>query len=584
MKRVANATLSKAVLAVVCTSVIGGCFRPLPQSEGHLSRPDARAEPGTIPPPVGVSAALPKPRPTQKTETFSVVVNNVRVQDLLFALARDAKLNVDIYPGITGTVTLNAIDQTLPQILTRIAKQVDMRYELDGPNLVVMPDSPYLRVYKVDYVNLERTMTGTLSVSGQITGTGVPGAGGSGGGGGATGAANASTLTVRDVSNNRFWDSLIDNISDLLRETDKVLPATPLANIAQQQAQAQASGGGGGPPPSVPAPTVAYREAASVIANREAGILSIRATSRQHERIQEFLDQVLTSARRQVLIEATIVEVQLSTAYQQGIDWRIFSQGSAGFDITQSATGTAALLSNPTGSIFTLAYNSARFAATLKLLETFGNVRVLSSPRLSAVNNQTAVLRVVDNVVYFNVTAQTSQVVNAPGLTTVTTTPVVVPVGIVMYITPNISDNDLVLFNLRPSISRIIRFVQDPNPVIPRDTPNQVPEIQTRELESVIKIASGEMAVMGGLIQDRAESNEAMVPGVNRLPLLGNFFGNRRLISEKSELVIFLRPVVVKDASLDGDFRGYREFLPGDDFMSEPNPARRGPRGQVLRP
>ena len=119
---------------------------------------------------------LPKPEPTTRPETYSVVVNNVDVHDLLFALARDAKVNVDIEPGITGKVTLNAIDQTLPQLLTRISRQVDMRYELHGPDLVVMRDTPYLRVYRVDYVNLDRNATMKVAVSSQLAG-GTTGAG-----------------------------------------------------------------------------------------------------------------------------------------------------------------------------------------------------------------------------------------------------------------------------------------------------------------------------------------------------------------------------------------------------------------------
>jgi hypothetical protein len=115
-----------------------------PPSSGHIGADSVQAAPAksNIPQPVQQSAALPKPKPAAKTETYSVVVKDVKVEELLFALARDAKLNVDIHPGIRGTVTLNAIDQTLPQLLNRIAKQVDMRFELDGPNLVVMPDTP----------------------------------------------------------------------------------------------------------------------------------------------------------------------------------------------------------------------------------------------------------------------------------------------------------------------------------------------------------------------------------------------------------------------------------------------------------
>jgi general secretion pathway protein D len=552
------------------------------ESAGHIGEQGPPST-GQIPPPVQALPVLPKPRAAARQETYSVVVNNVRVQELLFALARDAKLNVDIHPGITGTVTLNAIDQTLPQLLTRIAKQVDMRYEIDGPNLVVMPDSPFLRVYKIDYVNMKRQTTGAVAVSGQIS-SGQPAAGGAGGtgGGGSSGGsganANTSNVRVTNTSDNDFWDRLIDNIKDILRETDKVLPAggvaPPVSPAAQQQQQGAAGGGGGQAAPATP--NVTFREAASVIANPESSVITIRATGRQHEKIQEFLDQVLANARRQVLIEATIVEVQLSNAYQQGIDWNILRTGTAG--ISGGLVPQGALTASPTASYLTLNYTSASFLATIRLLETFGNVRVLSSPRVSAINNQTAVLKVVDNRVYFTISAQTSQAANVSSLTTFTTTPNVVPVGFVMNVTPQISDSDSIILNVKPTISRIVGFVQDPNPVLAAVNPpvvSRIPEIQTREIESVMKVISGQVAVMGGLIQDNLEENADTVPLVNRIPLLSDLFQNTTKINRKSELVIFLRPQVIKDASLDGDYRGYRTFLPGEDFMSQPNPGRR---------
>ena len=133
-------------------------------SAGHVEAA-APAPASEIPEPVRITPILPKPKPAARPETYSVVVNNVKVQELLFALARDAKLNVDIHSGITGSVTLNAINQTLPQLLERISKQVDMRYEIDGPNLAVMPDTPYLRIYKIDYVNMDRDTTSTVGTS-----------------------------------------------------------------------------------------------------------------------------------------------------------------------------------------------------------------------------------------------------------------------------------------------------------------------------------------------------------------------------------------------------------------------------------
>ena len=136
--------LRKTAATALFAALLTGCGQvPIKPSSTHINAADAPRAEGQIPPPVRVAPVLPKPEPTARPETYSVVVNNVNVHDLLFALARDAKVNVDIEPGLTGKVTLNAIDQTLPQLLTRISRQVDMRYELHGSDLVVMRDTPY---------------------------------------------------------------------------------------------------------------------------------------------------------------------------------------------------------------------------------------------------------------------------------------------------------------------------------------------------------------------------------------------------------------------------------------------------------
>jgi len=128
------------------SALVAACSQtPLKPAPTHLTSADQTHPEGTIPPPVQVTPVLPKPRPALRPETYSVVVSNVRVQELLFALARDAKLQIDIDPSLTGTVTLNAIDQTLPQLLARIARQVDLRYEIDGQNLIVTRDASWLR-------------------------------------------------------------------------------------------------------------------------------------------------------------------------------------------------------------------------------------------------------------------------------------------------------------------------------------------------------------------------------------------------------------------------------------------------------
>jgi general secretion pathway protein D len=570
-----------------------------PPARGHLQADETpKVTKAGIPPPVQTTMALPKPRPAAKVETYSVVVHNVRVQDLLFALARDAKINVDIHPGIDGLITLNAIDQTLQQLLSRIAKQADIRWEMEGPNLTVMPDSPYLHTYKIDYVNMSRDTSGTVTVTTQIasTGTGASSTVSAGGG-------NNSLTRIENKSLNRFWETLEKNIKDLLRETDKVLPDGTSETVIEQSDQqatsgtgVQQSGSGRGTAgaqqgiATSPNPTTlqqtgttvvkrsTFREAASVIVNAESGIVTVRATARQHEKVQEFLSQVMASVRRQVLIEATVAEVSLADNYQQGIDWTRLRLDNLGFKIVQSATGA---ITAPPSSLMQLTYTNpdsrvGNISGTVKLLEAFGNVKVLSSPKLSVLNNQTAVLKVVDNLVYFTIKAEiTAGNINSSGLKAYTTTVNSVPVGLVMNVTPQISDNDTVLLNIRPSISRKFGEVVDPNPDLKTaGVTSTIPVIRTREMESMIRVENGNIAVMGGLMEDAMDNTDNTVPVVSRIPIVGSLFQNRDDTRRKTELVVFLRPIVVKDASLDGDYAAFRDKVPGQNFFgNNPGPA-----------
>jgi len=547
--------------------LLTGCGLPPQQpSEAHLRAPAKPVE-GAIPPPVQVAPLLPEPKPTTRAETYSVVVHNVPVQDLLFALARDAQVQIDIHSDVTGNVTLNAIDQTLPQLLARIARQVDMRYEVKAGTLVVQRDTPFLRVYRIDYVNLSRegSVTGTLSssVTGSVTS-------GTSGGGGAD--QSNSVATIKAESKNKFWDSLEQNVKEILRETDKIVPAsasTPAATSAKPAAGAQAT------QVASAAPTVVYREAASVITNREAGVLTVRATSRQHEKIQEFLDRVMVNARRQVQIEATVVEVELNNNYQRGIDWS-FMNGPWNIGQSQSTFPFNSLnVPGATGGL-AIGYSSASLLVNLRLLEQFGSVRVLSSPSISALNNQIATLKVVDNVVYFEVKAQQSQQVNSGVLATFDTTPRTVPVGLTMSVVPQISEGGTIALLVRPSITRVVRFVPDPNPAL-TTVQNLIPEIRTREMESVMRLQEGEIGVLGGLMQDTRASSEGGIPGVRQIPGIGQILANQDDSAKKSELVIFLRPTIIRDASIDGDYRSYRSYLPSDNFLNEPNPQQVAP-------
>jgi len=547
---------------------------PMKPADQHIRAEEPRPE-GDIPPPVQVAPILPRPKPTARPETYSVVVSNVRVAELLFALARDAKLNVDIHPEVTGSITLNAIDQTLPQLLARIARQVEMRYEIRDNTIVVVPDSPFLRTYRVDYLNMARDTQSDISLSTSIGG-GAAGAGSAAG----TPGGGGTQQRISNKSNHHFWESLIANVKDILKETDRILPAQS-APAAIVTAVPPAPPAAPGQPPAstttaftAPAPTSTYIEKASVIANPEAGILTIRATGRQHEKIQEFLDQVLASASRQVLIEATVVEVRLNNDYQQGINWSAIPRTGGGFSINQPGGNTSPAGVNTSNFTIGFLNQAGNLSVVLRFLESFGTLKVLSSPKVSVLNNQTALLRVVDNLVYFTIKSDISQ--NQTQTVQVFTTTVnPYAVGFVMSVTPQISDTDRVLLNVRPTITREIGRAVDPNPaLVALNITNTVPLLQTRELESMLHIQSGQVAIMGGLMQDELDEVDDGIPGVSRIPGVNRVLRQFRNTNRKTELVVFLRPTVVRDASVDGDFRRFRTLLPDEGFMSRPNPGK----------
>ena len=394
----------------VVLMAVAGCTVPPPQereiSVGHLATQPAEPRPeAEIPETVRRRAFVPLPEPTPPSETYTVVVNEVPVKELLFALARDAALNIDVHPNIDGQVTLNAVDQTLTQILDRIGRQVDLRYENRAGTLLILPDTAFLRTYQLDYVNVSRDTTSDSQTSTEVAT--VAGAGGGGGEG------NASTTQVNNVSNNRIWETVIIALREIV---------SPNPNLGIEDP----------------------RE--TVIANPESGVIVIRATASQHALVQAYLDKVTVNLHRQVLIESTIVEVELSDQYQSGIDFSRFLganiSGLAFSNVTTAAFAAAA--SGVSGLLVQVADQAGTVDQDIniivRLLKEFGDTRVLSSPKLMTLNNQTALLKVVDNEVYFTVEVTEEEDADTGDIRQDITSNVnTVPVGLVMNVTPQIS-------------------------------------------------------------------------------------------------------------------------------------------------
>jgi general secretion pathway protein D len=537
-------------LALVALSaagtVLAGCgplqkFDPAPE---HLETAVPR---DGIPATVTQPPLPPPPVSAPRQETYSVVVTDVPVRDVLFALARDAGINVDISGDIQGNVTMNAIDQTLPQILDRISRQVSLRYELGQGGIAITPDVPFWRNYRIDYVNLARGSEGEVTVATQVATTGQGGVDGEGGGsegsgsGGESELGNISRTTVKSVSDNSFWAVVTANVRQL---------------VTGRAAAAEGGTGAEGTDP--------------VVANPIAGVLGVNATQAQHAQVQAFIDEVAVNSKRQVLIEVTVVEVNLSDEYQAGVDWAsVSSDGGLGSD---GVSFVSEMLGDALGAppVFTMTYNNfdadgSGFSAAVKMLQQFGNTKVLSSPRIMALNNQTALLKVVDERVYFSLEQETIEGTDNNNPRTIVTSEIrTVPVGFVMSVTPQINVNGNVSLNVRPTITRILGFVTDPAPqLIDSDVEfeNLVPEIHVNEIESLLEVADGQTVVIGGLMTDEVRKNSDEIPLLGRLPGLGNLFKYRDDAVTKSELVLFLRPTVIRGAGV-GDSRIARASLP----------------------
>ncbi len=574
-----RASVRAAFVCALTVFLLAGCYKRsvLPQSEGHLTTPAAKPALADVPPPARVSSFVPEPTPVLKPPTYSVTVNEVPVKELLLALARDTKQNIDIHPGLGGLVSLNAINETLPAILERISKQVPLRYRQTGNTLEVTPDEPFTKTYQINYVNMTRNSTSLTSVSGRI------------GGATGTGTTGASTTSVSTTTANEFWKTLETDLRGIVlssqnqsaqAKADREALYRTLAQIRLQETRAAPAAALGAATPLGGGPEAASMSGAaaalanlkpveSVLINPITGTVTVSATETQHNLVQSYLDRVQGQAQRQVLIEATIVEVTLSDQYQAGVDWsRLAISGGVTFNQSLLAgnIGTpptfAIGYTNPTSPI-------GNIAAAIRLLDQFGNTRVLSSPKLMAMNNQTALLKVTDDITYF--TIKVTPATFSGGFLTAqavfTTTPETLEVGVVLSLTPQINENGQVMLSVRPSITRLLNFVNDPNPELARaGVTSPIPQLQKREIESVLQLTSGQTAILGGLMQDNTQYNRNAVPGVGNpanTGILSELFGFRNDKLTKTELVIFLRPTVILNPSLESDeLKFFQRLLP----------------------
>ncbi len=500
--------------------------------------------------------AAPKPPKVANAKLVTLAVtDDVPLRDVLFELGRLANVDIEVGPGLDAAgINLRASNRPFNEVIERIATLSNLRYSVTGNSIRVEKDLPYIKNYSVDLLNLVRSSTAGYTLSTSILGGGSSGGGSSGSsssssgsGGGVSGGnvgTSGTTSSITSQGESDMWSALESSLKEI---------------IAFNPAGAGPDGASGSPAPSSDA-------AGSIVINRQAGIISANATQAQHEMIGRFLGMMSRNSSAQVLIEAKIVEVSLTDQFLSGVNWNQVLGGGSDpdyFKFGKYATGSEFTTGSFPLKSVAFGIDSSSLDFVVQAAQKFGSTRTLSSPRLSATNNQQAVLTFARNEVFFDCeTTPSTTIAGTPPVVTPgtrTCTPNAVPIGIILSILPAINlDSQEVTLNVRPTLTRVVG--SQPNPAEPTST---YPIIEVRELDSVMKVNSGGVMVIGGLMEDASRNLSDAVPGVGEIPVFGNLFKSRNEDSTKRELIIFIKATIVNpDGSSHAvDKKVYEKFL-----------------------
>ncbi|MGM0565053.1 MAG: hypothetical protein ACQES2_12045 [Pseudomonadota bacterium] len=425
-----------------------------------------------------IPANAPAKVTTGQVERYSLSAHRLPASEVLERLARLADFNLVVHGELDQPLTLVARDQTVADILQRIGDSHGLRYEWRGDTLVVTDDGPHWRHYDVPYVNVERTSERDTALDRSTD-------------------SSADRPRLSQQSEHLFWQNLESQLESF--DSDKIL------------------------------------------VNRDVGLVSVRGGRAEQRAIERYLDRVVSRGQRQVLIEATVIEVELSNSYRAGVNWqRMASRGD--WSVEQTLT-EASLGASPLALVAEHQRQSsdALTRATVTLLQEYGDVNIHSQPRIIALNNQPSLLKVVDNRVYFTIDVENTTASGGATSTTVETHINTLPVGFTMSVTPFVTNADVML-SVRPTLSRITRFVDDPSPALAAEgVVSQVPEVEVRQMETLLRLHGDQTALIGGLMQERRGEQRHEVPFLGRLPLIGALFRGEKQLSRKTELIIMLR-------------------------------------------
>lgn len=284
-----------------------------------------------------------------------------------------------------------------------------------------------------------------------------------------------------------------------------------------------------------------------VVVSPQAGLVTVRGMPEEIAAVKAFLGRSEQQLQRQVVLETKIIEVTLNDEYQQGVEWNrlIASIGSTDFNFTTTGVAPGNALSAVLGGVTAVSFNNADFSGVINLLETQGNTQVLSSPRVTAMNNQKAVIKVGQDE-YF-VTDVTSNTTVTSGATTSSPNISLQPFfsGIALDVTPQIDDQGNVILHVHPSVTETSEQIKTLRVTGNDEIRLPLAQSNIRESDTIIKARNGEIVVIGGLMQTVTSDSESRTPVLGSIPLLGQLFTSKRQVERKKELVILLKPTVV---------------------------------------
>ncbi len=511
---------------------------------------EAQKKSGVEPPIPDISPILAAPKSPEASSEKLVslsLTEEVPLKDVLIELGRIADIDLEIDTGIKGGIILRVRDKPLSDVLNRIAIQSGLRVRQERGITRVERDLPYVKNYPVDFLNLIRSNSGNLSISTQV----LSSSGGGGGGGVTTGASSA----ISSSYDGDMWKSVEADIKNILKH-DPALSFAEKPDDTKVIATSAAAENKDG--------------ANSLMVNKQAGVITILANESQHKNIAKYLERVRISSSAQVLIEAKVVDVTLNDEYKTGINWTGLNMNP---DLRIAGSFASGATANQVKfTVFASDGPSTSIESAVDLTEKFGVSRTLSSPRLTALNNQQAVMTFAQNEVYFTLKLQEQSTQSTGGgdeKLSIQSEFKTVPVGVMLSLQPSINlETSEITMNVRPTISVVSSRVDDPGVSIIAQRSkldnivSQVPVIEVKELDSVLKMKSGQVMVIGGLMKNSSDSTDTGVPFISRAPLVGNLFKSVSKTNTVVETVIFIKATIINGSSTDAtDRKVYKELI-----------------------